>query len=78
MAKEIGTVSQKYRRIELALQKATPAKVKELVKEMIQETLPMFEEGRNPTILKWAKNKWKKHKDYKVYVYKHRDLIYNN
>lgn len=126
MTKEIGTVSQKYRRIELALQKATPAKVKELVKEMIQETLPMFEEGRNPTILsmcvciakamaniiyeehhhaviyltklnrdvvkkisykknynvetliKWAKNKVKKNKGYKVYVYKHRDLIYNN
>lgn len=66
MTKEIGTVSQKYRRIELALQKATPAKVKELVKEMIQETLPMFEEGRNPTILNRGLNNvraftaWKK------------------
>lgn len=66
MTKEIGTVSQKYKKIELALQKATPAKVKELVKEMIQETLPMFEEGRNPTILNRGLNNvrafaaWKK------------------
>lgn len=29
-------------------------------------------------IIKWAKNKVKKYKDYKVYVYRHRDLIYNN
>lgn len=29
-------------------------------------------------LIKWAKNKVKKNKGYKVYVYKHRDLIYNN
>lgn len=30
------------------------------------------------TLIKWAKNKVKKNKGYKVYVYKYRDLIYNN
>lgn len=49
--KEIGSVSKEYRKVELALQKATPAAVKNLVKELIKETLPMFEIGRNPSIL---------------------------